>query len=46
MNELNKITQENAELVNDSSLLGKDVVNGTTNLSSELEYFKLDKNFK
>ncbi|CRF33114.1 methyl-accepting chemotaxis protein [Brachyspira suanatina] len=46
MNELNKITQENAELVNDSSLLGKDVVNGTNNLSSELEYFKLDSNFK
>lgn len=46
MNELNKITQENAELVNDSSLLGKDVVNGTNNLSSELEYFKLDENFK
>ncbi|ASJ20127.1 chemotaxis protein [Brachyspira hampsonii] len=46
MNELNKITQENAELVNDSSLLGKDVVNGTNNLYSELEYFKLDKNFK
>ena len=46
MNELNKITQENAELVNNSSLLGKDVVNGTNNLYSELEYFKLDKNFK
>lgn len=46
MNELNKITQENAELVSESSTLGKDVVNGTANLYSELEYFKLDKNFK
>ena len=46
MNELNNITQENAELVNDSSVLGKEVVDGTTNLYSELEYFKLDKNFK
>ena len=46
MNELNKITQENAELVSDSSSLGRDVVNGTNNLFSELEYFKLDKNFK
>ena len=46
MNELNNITQENAELVNDSSVLGKEVVDGTSNLYSELEYFKLDKNFK
>ena len=46
MNELNKITQENAELVNESSMLGKDVVNGTSNLSSELEYFKLNNNLK
>ena len=42
MNELNSITQENAELVNESSLLGKEVVAGTNNLSSELEYFKLN----
>ena len=46
MNELNNITQENAELVNESSLLGKEVVQGTSNLSSELEYFKLNSNFK
>lgn len=46
MNELNNITQENAELVNESSLLGKEVVQGTSNLSSELEYFKLDSDFK
>ncbi|WP_028330023.1 methyl-accepting chemotaxis protein [Brachyspira alvinipulli] len=46
MNELNVITQENAELVNNSSYLGKEVVDGTTNLYSELEYFKLDKKFK
>ncbi len=46
MNELNAITQENAELVNNSSYLGKEVVDGTTNLYSELEYFKLDKKFK
>ncbi|WP_300369854.1 methyl-accepting chemotaxis protein [Brachyspira sp.] len=45
MNELNKITQENAHLVNESSILGKDVVNATANLSSELDYFKLDNNF-
>ena len=42
MNELNSITQENAELVNESSILGKEVVAGTNNLYSELEYFKLN----
>ena len=46
MNELNRITQENSELVNDSSSLGKEVVNGTANLYSELEYFKLDNSSK
>ena len=44
MNELNSITQENAELVNESSILGKEIVEGTNNLTSELEYFKVNTN--
>lgn len=42
MNELNEITQENSELANQSAILGKEVVNGANNLSSELEYFKVN----
>ncbi|WP_304353551.1 methyl-accepting chemotaxis protein [Brachyspira innocens] len=41
MNELNKITQENANLVHNSAVLGREVANGTDNVYSELEYFKL-----
>ncbi|ADG71450.1 methyl-accepting chemotaxis protein [Brachyspira murdochii] len=41
MNELNKITQENANLVHDSAVLGREVADGTDNVYSELEYFKL-----
>ncbi|SUW07619.1 methyl-accepting chemotaxis sensory transducer [Brachyspira pilosicoli] len=42
MNELNEITQENSELANKSSILGKEIVDGANNLSSELEYFKVN----
>lgn len=42
MNELNKITQENANLVHDSAVLGREVADGTDNVYSELEYFKLN----
>ncbi|PPS23144.1 methyl-accepting chemotaxis protein [Brachyspira murdochii] len=41
MNELNKITQENANLVHYSAVLGREVADGTDNVYSELEYFKL-----
>ncbi|PCG20366.1 methyl-accepting chemotaxis protein [Brachyspira sp. G79] len=41
MNELNKITQENANLVHNSAVLGREVADGTDNVYSELEYFKL-----
>ncbi|WP_157150359.1 methyl-accepting chemotaxis protein [Brachyspira sp. SAP_772] len=42
MNELNEITQENSELANQSSILGKEIVDGANNLSLELEYFKVN----
>lgn len=41
INELNRITQENADLASSSAVLGKEVANGTENVYSELEYFKL-----
>ncbi|MEI0604226.1 methyl-accepting chemotaxis protein [Brachyspira alvinipulli] len=41
INELNRITQENADLASNSAVLGREVANGTENVYSELEYFKL-----
>ena len=43
MNELNNITQENANLVHNSAILGREVSNNTESVYSELEYFKLHK---
>ena len=43
MNELNNITQENADLVHNSAILGREVSNNTKSVYSELEYFKLHK---
>lgn len=41
MNELNNITQENSQLVHQSSILGKEVTDDTLNVHHKLEYFKL-----
>ena len=41
MNELNTITQENSQLVYQSSILGKEVADDTLNVHHKLEYFKL-----
>ena len=41
INELNRITQENADLASSSAVLGREVANGAENVYSELEYFKL-----
>ncbi|WP_157150622.1 methyl-accepting chemotaxis protein [Brachyspira sp. SAP_772] len=41
MNELNTITQENSQLVHQSSILGKEVADDTLNVHNKLEYFKL-----
>lgn len=41
MNELNNITQENANLVHNSAILGREVANNTESVYSELKYFKL-----
>lgn len=41
MNELNNITQENSQLVHQSSILGKEVADDTLNVHHKLEYFKL-----
>ena len=41
INELNRITQENADLASSSAVLGTEVAKGAENVYSELEDFKL-----